>query len=122
MSVVATPVAPDVAYLKSLLGVHPDFPLKGAPSPRAVQQLTVRTGIVFLDIFPILQNPVAFESLITHFMAHLFSSTIPSSSTKKVDVVVGLDARFVNSLFLERGNSCSDLVGDSCWDRFWHYD
>jgi adenine phosphoribosyltransferase len=50
-------------------------------------------GIIFLDIFPILQDPIAFENLLTHFMHHLFSHTIPISITKKVDVVVGLDAR-----------------------------
>ena len=46
-----------------------------------------------MDIFPILRDPVAFETLITHFIYHLTSKTIPSSPTKKVDVVVGLDAR-----------------------------
>ncbi|KIM90710.1 hypothetical protein PILCRDRAFT_981 [Piloderma croceum F 1598] len=68
----------DVAYLSSLLTAHPDFPKK---------------GIVFLDIFPLLRNPVAFETLVTHFMHHLTSHTIPNSPTKKIDVVVGLDAR-----------------------------
>lgn len=48
---------------------------------------------MFLDIFPLLRDPVAFETLITHFVYHLTSSTIPKSPTKKVDVVVGLDAR-----------------------------
>jgi len=46
-----------------------------------------------LDIFPLLRNPVAFETLVTHFMHHLTSHTIPNSPTKKIDVVVGLDAR-----------------------------
>ncbi|KAI0091967.1 phosphoribosyltransferase-like protein, partial [Irpex rosettiformis] len=50
-------------------------------------------GIVFLDIFPILRDPVAFETLITHFVYHLTSTTIPGSPNKKIDVVVGLDAR-----------------------------
>lgn len=68
----------DVAYLKSLLGVHPDFPKK---------------GIVFLDLFPILRNPLGFETLITHFIHHLTSETIPKLENKKIDVVVGLDAR-----------------------------
>lgn len=36
---------------------------------------------------------MAFETLITHFIHHLTSSTIPKSPSKKVDVVVGLDAR-----------------------------
>ncbi|KAI4520449.1 phosphoribosyltransferase-like protein [Schizophyllum commune] len=68
----------DVDFIRSHLTAHPDFPKK---------------GIVFLDIFPILRDPVAFETLITHFIYHLTSKTIPSSPTKKVDVVVGLDAR-----------------------------
>ncbi|EIN10702.1 adenine phosphoribosyltransferase [Punctularia strigosozonata HHB-11173 SS5] len=68
----------DTEYLRSLCGVHPDFPKK---------------GIVFLDIFPIFRNPVATETLITNFVHHLTSETIPKSQTKKIDVVVGLDAR-----------------------------
>ncbi|OWT39741.1 adenine phosphoribosyltransferase [Cryptococcus neoformans Bt1] len=63
----------DVAHLKSLLGVHPDFPKK---------------GITFLDIFPILRDPIAFESLITHFISHIFNT-----HKVKPDVIVGLDAR-----------------------------
>ena len=50
-------------------------------------------GIVFLDIFPILRDPVAFETLITHFVHHLTSTTITKTTTKKIDVIVGLDAR-----------------------------
>ncbi|KAL8287452.1 hypothetical protein RQP46_003310 [Phenoliferia psychrophenolica] len=70
----------DIATLKSLLGVHPDFPKK---------------GIVFLDLFPILRDPVAFESLITAFLHHVFSVVVPGLTTpsRKIDVVVGLDAR-----------------------------
>ncbi|KAJ3811927.1 phosphoribosyltransferase-like protein [Lentinula aff. lateritia] len=68
----------DVEYLRSKLTSHPDFPQK---------------GIVFLDIFPILRDPIAFETLITHFLYHLTSHTIPSIPSKKIDVVVGLDAR-----------------------------
>lgn len=68
----------DTDYIKSLLKAHPDFPKK---------------GIVFLDIFPILRDPVAFETLITHFVYHLTSKTIPATPAKKIDVVVGLDAR-----------------------------
>ncbi|EIW68637.1 hypothetical protein TREMEDRAFT_31876 [Tremella mesenterica DSM 1558] len=63
----------DVEYLKSLLGVHPDFPKK---------------GITFLDIFPILQNPIAFETLITHIVHHILI-THPTPP----DIIVGLDAR-----------------------------
>ncbi|EGO01828.1 hypothetical protein SERLA73DRAFT_177358 [Serpula lacrymans var. lacrymans S7.3] len=68
----------DAEYLKGILTSHPNFPKK---------------GINFLDIFPILRNPVAFETLITHLVHHLTSHTIPKSLSKKIDVVVGLDAR-----------------------------
>ncbi|KAG1770045.1 phosphoribosyltransferase-like protein [Suillus occidentalis] len=68
----------DVEYLQSIIRQHPDFPKK---------------GISFLDIFPILRDPIAFETLITHFVHHITSQTIPKSLHKKVDVVVGLDAR-----------------------------
>ena len=56
-------------------------------------KLTIEQGIVFLDIFPLLRNPVAFETLITHFVHRLASHTVAQSPTKKIDVVVGLDAR-----------------------------
>ncbi|TFK43612.1 phosphoribosyltransferase-like protein [Crucibulum laeve] len=68
----------DVEFIKSHLSSHPDFPKK---------------GIVFLDIFPILRNPLAFETLITHFVHHITSHTLANAPTKKIDVVVGLDAR-----------------------------
>jgi len=68
----------DVEYLRGLLKPHLDFPKK---------------GVLFLDIFPILRDPIAFETLITHFMHHLTSNTIPKAATKKIDAVVGLDAR-----------------------------
>ncbi|KAG5650213.1 hypothetical protein H0H81_000302 [Sphagnurus paluster] len=68
----------DVDFIKSHLKAHPDFPKK---------------GIVFLDIFPLLRSPVAFETLITHFVYHLTSHTIPLSTSKNIDVIVGLDAR-----------------------------
>ncbi|KAJ3573861.1 hypothetical protein NP233_g2133 [Leucocoprinus birnbaumii] len=68
----------DVDFLKSKLTAHPDFPKK---------------GIVFLDIFPILRDPLAFEALITHFLHHITSHTLGLSERRKIDVVVGLDAR-----------------------------
>jgi adenine phosphoribosyltransferase len=83
--------------IKSMLGVHPDFPMK---------------GIIFLDMFPILRDPVAFEQLLTTFMHHLFTSTIPASVSKKIDVVVGLDARYVLSALHEGAlQVCSQLIG-----------
>lgn len=48
---------------------------------------------MFLDIFPILRNPLAFETLLTHLLHHLTSHTIASSPSGKIDAVVGLDAR-----------------------------
>jgi len=68
----------DIEIIKSHLTAHPDFPHK---------------GVVFLDIFPILRNPLAFETLLTHFLHHITSHTIASSPSGKIDVVVGLDAR-----------------------------
>ncbi|GAA5915270.1 hypothetical protein JCM8208_004521 [Rhodotorula glutinis] len=74
----------DIQYLESLLGTHPDFPKK---------------GIVFLDVFPILRDPVAFETLITHFLHHLTAVTLPAlrestgNPRAKIDTIVGLDAR-----------------------------
>ena len=55
--------------------------------------LITTQGIVFLDIFPILRDPLAFEALITHFVHHITSHTLGISGTNKIDVVVGLDAR-----------------------------
>jgi len=68
----------DIDLLRSILPKYTDFP---------------KPGIVFLDIFPIFHDPVVFETLITHFVYHITSHTIPKSVHKKVDVVVGLDAR-----------------------------
>ena len=50
-------------------------------------------GIIFLDLFPVLRDPIAFETLLTHLLHHITSETIPKSVSRKVDVVVGLDAR-----------------------------
>ncbi|GAA5846985.1 hypothetical protein JCM3766R1_005887 [Sporobolomyces carnicolor] len=73
----------DVAYLKSKLGVYPGFP---------------KEGIVFLDVFPLLADPTCFETLITHFLHHVTSVTLPKlresqGPDAKIDSVVGLDAR-----------------------------
>jgi len=68
----------DIDLLQSIVTRYPDFP---------------KPGVTFLDIFPIFRDPVAFETLITHFVYHVTSHTIPKSVRKKVDVVVGLDAR-----------------------------
>jgi adenine phosphoribosyltransferase len=50
-------------------------------------------GINFLDWLPILRNPLAFETLISHLVHHLTSHTLPRSKSKKIDVIVALDAR-----------------------------
>ncbi|KAG9009908.1 adenine phosphoribosyltransferase [Tulasnella sp. JGI-2019a] len=70
----------DVELIRSMLTAHTDFPKK---------------GIVFLDMFPILRNPVAFEVLITHLTHHIMSETISPArgNVKKIDVVIGLEAR-----------------------------
>lgn len=87
----------DVEYLRSKLTAHPDFPKKVCHRLYRVKNLELnailffRQGIVFLDIFPILRDPLAFETLITHFIHHLTSSVIPQHG--KIDAVVALDAR-----------------------------
>jgi adenine phosphoribosyltransferase len=48
---------------------------------------------MFLDIFPLLQDPLAFEALITHFTHHISSHTLALSDYNRIDAVVGLDAR-----------------------------
>jgi hypothetical protein len=46
-------------------------------------------GITFLDIFPVLRDPFAFETLITHFVHHITTK----HAGARPDVIVGLDAR-----------------------------
>ncbi|KAL7750751.1 High affinity Ca2+/Mn2+ P-type ATPase-like protein [Sorochytrium milnesiophthora] len=65
-------VPADLRMAASLIRAIPDFP---------------QQGILFRDIFPVFQDPVALESLFTHLMAHLFALG------KKIDVVVGIDSR-----------------------------
>lgn len=40
-----------------------------------------------------MRDPTAFEALITNFLDHLSSHTIPSLQDGKIDVIVALDAR-----------------------------
>jgi len=63
----------DIERIKNLLATYNDFPKK---------------GFVFKDMFPVFQDPLAVEALITNFVHH-----VTSTHTEKVDVVVGLDAR-----------------------------
>jgi len=93
----------DVAYLKSALGVHPNFPkevrsISHLPAQRAAGSATTNPsaclvantqGITFLDIFPLLRDPLAFETLITHLLHHITTT----HAGVKPDVIVGLDAR-----------------------------
>lgn len=118
----------DVALVKSLLGVHPDFPKKvsskkqiGAPYrtdlhpprylftgnclPRPLRESLMDGSIKWQStcahqhtfVQPVMRDPIAFETLITHLMSHIFTHTlpnlIPAGTDKKIDVVVGLDAR-----------------------------
>ncbi|GAK66511.1 adenine phosphoribosyltransferase [Moesziomyces antarcticus] len=88
-------------YLRTLRtrsGFYDDYPKK---------------GIRFCDILPVLRDPLAFELLITNIVSHIFTHTIPtlddaipapaqstplepgakSYGNRKIDAVVGLDAR-----------------------------
>lgn len=49
--------------------------------------------MIFLDIFPLFKNPLLFESLITRLVHHATSHTLGLSENKKIDTIVGLDAR-----------------------------
>lgn len=50
-------------------------------------------GVAFCDILPVFRSPLAFEALITHFIHRIVCDIIPTSPNKKIDVVIGLDAR-----------------------------
>jgi adenine phosphoribosyltransferase len=50
-------------------------------------------GVAFCDVFPLFRDPLIFEGLITHLTHRLVSDTIANSPNKKIDVIVGLDAR-----------------------------
>jgi adenine phosphoribosyltransferase len=70
-----------------------------------------KKGVRFCDILPVLRDPLAFELLITNILSHLFTHTIPALTdsspasqgllepgakpygNRKIDAVVGLDAR-----------------------------
>ncbi|ODQ65242.1 adenine phosphoribosyltransferase [Nadsonia fulvescens var. elongata DSM 6958] len=60
--------------LKSQLRQYPNFPSE---------------GILFEDILPIFRNPKAFQALVDGLKMHI-EATFPG---KKIDVIVGLDAR-----------------------------
>jgi adenine phosphoribosyltransferase len=83
----------DVEYIRSLLKVYPDFPKKVRTQPSLVPLLSSSQGVAFCDIFPLFRNPLTFEVVITHLTHRLVSTIIPTSPNKKIDVIVGLDAR-----------------------------
>ncbi len=68
----------DLESLKTLIRSHlhqyPDFPTK---------------GILFEDIMPIFNSPIAFKSLIKAFVIHL-NSKFPNT---KIDAIIGLESR-----------------------------
>ncbi|KAK0530754.1 adenine phosphoribosyltransferase [Tilletia horrida] len=71
----------DIELIKKHFTYHKDF-----PTP----------GILFCDILPVLRDPLAFEALLNHILNHVFTHTttlLPSTSSGKIDAVVGLDAR-----------------------------
>lgn len=62
----------DIDRVKEAITAIPDFPLP---------------GILFRDIFPVFRDPQLVEILITHLLSRI------CTRQRKVDVVVGLDAR-----------------------------
>ncbi|KAI9510473.1 phosphoribosyltransferase-like protein [Russula earlei] len=58
----------DVEHIKSYLKFYSDFPKK---------------GVGFVDIFPLLRNPLVFETLITHLTHRIASDVIPTSPNKR---------------------------------------
>lgn len=55
--------------------------------------IPISQGVVFVDVLPILQTPLIFETLITHLVHHITSHTLQVSQVEKIDVIVGLDSR-----------------------------
>lgn len=73
----------DVELLKTRFGYYADWP---------------KPGITFCDVLPVLRDPLTFELLITNFLSHVFSKTLPELAAKdsnnaRINYVVGLDAR-----------------------------
>lgn len=104
----------DVEYLKSLFGKYDADAKSKRPGSSLTRHLLLLTlppefhpdfpqkGVNFCDILPVLRDPVASESLITHLLHHIFSVTLPKlregvpteeKKNVKIDAVVGLDAR-----------------------------
>ncbi|KAI9292513.1 adenine phosphoribosyltransferase [Neoconidiobolus thromboides FSU 785] len=93
----------DLSYIKSKIATVPDFP---------------KEGIIFRDIFPIFQDPLAVEYLINHLINHIITT-----NEQKIDVIVGLDARGfllgpilalrLNASFVpvrKRGKLCGEVI------------
>jgi adenine phosphoribosyltransferase len=87
----------DVDYIKTFFKIYPDFPKKvrSVKTQGHMYRSPLRPfqGIAFCDILPVFRSPLAFEALITHFIHRIVSNIIPTSPNKKIDVVIGLDAR-----------------------------
>ncbi|CAL8069318.1 unnamed protein product [Calicophoron daubneyi] len=71
-----------IAQIDAAVGIVPDFP---------------KPGIQFRDIFGIFKDPVVTQNLIDELMLliskNVLSTNSPSSISKKIDAVLGLDAR-----------------------------
>jgi adenine phosphoribosyltransferase len=86
----------DVQRIKEALTLHLDFPKKVCHtySDHLYEFLwDCSQGINFLDMFPVLRDPILTELLISHFITHIVSVTLPRAGASKIDTVVGLDAR-----------------------------
>jgi adenine phosphoribosyltransferase len=84
----------DLEYIKSHLKTYSDFPRKvRSASANCCNLLRTFQGVSFCDIFPLFRDPLIFEGLITHLTHRIISDIIANSPNKKIDVIVGLDAR-----------------------------
>jgi adenine phosphoribosyltransferase len=86
----------DVQKIREKLTIHPDFPKKVCHMFKSFFYGVLADcsqGINFLDLFPVLRDPILTELLISHFITHIVSVTLPRAGVRKIDAVVGLDAR-----------------------------
>ncbi|KAL3900713.1 MAG: hypothetical protein SGCHY_001147 [Lobulomycetales sp.] len=75
----------DIEFIKSKIKIIPDFPQKGIMFQASA---FLANCAKLQDIFPVFQDPLAVEALITHIVGHIIEKFGNS-----VDVIVGLDAR-----------------------------
>jgi adenine phosphoribosyltransferase len=86
----------DVQKIREKLTIHLDFPKKVRHTFQVIFYGVLADcsqGINFLDLFPILRDPILTELLISHFITHIVSVTLTTAGVRKIDAVVGLDAR-----------------------------